>query len=155
MDMVLNVLKDGVIGSLNTILGIAVIVIPLMIIMEFARELKILDKIGELFKPLAKIFNLSNKSIVPLTVGVIIGISYGSGVLIDSKEKGDLTLKDSIIVSIFLGACHAVFEDTLLFVAIGADGVIVLTTRVVVAFILALFASRIVREGEVGISSDK
>lgn len=146
MEIILDILKDGTLGSLDTIFGIAIIVIPLMIIMEFARELKILDKIGELFKPLAKLFKLSNKSILPLTVGIIIGISYGSGVLIDSKEKGDLTLKDSVIVSIFLSACHAVFEDTLLFVAIGANGSIVLIARIVVAFVLALFASRIIKD---------
>ena len=60
----------------------------------------------------------------------------------DKSSKGNLDKKSLILVSIFLACCHAVFEDTLLFVAIGANGWMLLTIRVLTAFILTAVISK-------------
>lgn len=145
MEYLMEFFNKGIIGSAKSIWGIAVIVIPLMIFMEIAKDIKLLDLIGRLFKPVTKLFGASEKSGFPLAVGIIFGISYGAGVLIKSSEDGDLDGVSLFIVSVFLAACHAIVEDTLLFVAVGASGTIIILMRVLVALFTTIIVSKLVR----------
>ena len=142
MDFLKSFFDLGIIGSIKSIWGIAIIVIPLMIFMEIAKDIKLLDFIGKLFKPITRMFHANEKSAFPLAVGIIFGISYGAGVLIKSSEDGEIDSRSLFIISIFLAACHAIVEDTLLFVAVGANGVIIVLMRVVIAFIATIVISR-------------
>ena len=135
--------ENGIIGSAKSVLNIAIIVIPLMLFMEIAKDIKLLDLIAKLFKPITKLFNTHEKSAFPLAVGIIFGISYGAGVLIKSSEEGEIDSKSLYIISVFLAACHAIVEDTLLFVAVGAKGFIIVFVRVIVAFIVTIIISKL------------
>lgn len=137
--------EKGIIGSIKSVWGIAIIVIPLMLFMEIAKDLKVLDYIGKLFKPVTKLFNAHEKSGFPLAVGIIFGISYGAGVLIKSTEDGDIDSRSLLIISVFLAACHAIVEDTLLFVAVGATGMTIILMRVLVAFAVTMIISRFIK----------
>lgn len=143
MDFIITFFNQGILGSLKSIWSIAVIVIPLMLFMEIAKDLKILDYIGKLFKPVTKLFKAQEQAAFPLAVGIIFGISYGAGVLIKSSEEGELENKSLFIISVFLAACHAIVEDTLLFVAVGASGIVIVSMRVTIAFVATLLISRI------------
>jgi len=134
----LEILGEGFLGSVNSILNIAKIVIPLMIFLEFGKNYKLIDKISLKFEPFTQKIGMSKNASLPLLVGLIFGISYGAGVLIQSAKDGDLSEVDQILLVTFLIMCHAVFEDTLLFVAIGANGFILLISRVLIAFLLVL-----------------
>ncbi|BEP28315.1 nucleoside recognition domain-containing protein [Helicovermis profundi] len=146
---ILMIIKEASLGSFFSVINIAKIVIPLMIIMEFGRNYRVIDKISGYFEPFTNKIGMTSKASFPLLVGLIFGISYGSGVLIQSASEGDLTEKDQILLVTFLIMCHAVFEDTLLFVAIGAKGMMILIPRIIIAFILVLIVSkRILNEDE-------
>ncbi len=134
-------LKECILGSLNSVFTIAKIVIPLMIIIEILKDYNVLNKITKYFKPISKFFGISSNSTFPLVVGLTLGLSYGAGIIIDSAKAGELSKKDLYLVVIFLGACHAVFEDTLLFVALGANGWLLLGFRLVVAILITYFIS--------------
>ncbi|MCT4606264.1 MAG: nucleoside recognition protein [Marinisporobacter sp.] len=140
----INILKEGLVGSLKSVYSIAIIVIPLMIILQIAKDYHVLNKLSERFKGLTKLLGVSKDAILPLLVGIIFGISYGAGVIIQSSKEGDLTKKDLVLLVAFLVACHAVFEDTLLFVAVGANGYVLLGLRFLMAIIVTyLLAKRI------------
>lgn len=141
MSYLIEFYEIGIIGSIKSIYGIAVIVIPLMIFMEIAKDLKILDGVSKLFSPISKFLGMSNRSAFPLAVGLFFGISYGAGVLIQSMNEDELDTKSVLLVSIFLAACHAIVEDTLLFVAVGASGIIIVSVRLISAFFLTYFSS--------------
>ena len=141
-------LEEGALGSLSSVFNMAKIVIPLMIVMELLKDLKILEKIAILLNPVAKFFGISKESTFPLVVGLIFGLAYGAGVIIDSINQNDLPKKDLYVVVIFLIACHAVFEDTLLFVAIGANGILLLSLRLGAAIVSALLASKVINKME-------
>lgn len=145
----------GILGSLKSIWGIAIIVIPLMIFMEIAKDIKLLDFIAKLFKPVTRLFGTHEKSAFPLAVGIIFGISYGAGVLIKSSEDGEIDTGSLFIISVFLAACHAIVEDTLLFVAVGAQGLIIVMVRVLVAFIATTIISRFYKSNELSYSGGK
>lgn len=136
-------LKESTIGSLNSIWSMAKVIVPLMIIIEFLKNFKVLDKISELLKPIANFFGISDEAIFPLVIGLILGLSYGAGIIIDSAKEDNLPKKDLYILIIFLIACHSIFEDTLVFVTVGANGVFLLTMRIGVAIIISFIASKI------------
>jgi hypothetical protein len=125
---------------LRVSLMVVVIVTPIIALMELLRVYKLLDP---LLDPLYRLFgwmHIRKESVVALFVGIIFGIAYGGGVLLEEKRSGALNRRDALLVGIFLSLSHALVEDTLLFVAIGADWLVVLMARVLftVGFMLIL-----------------
>lgn len=139
-------LKESISGSFNSVLTMATIIIPLMIAMELLRTFKVLNIISIKLEPISRFFGISNKAIFPLMIGLFFGLSYGAGVIIESAEEGNLSKKDLYILMIFLIACHAVVEDTLLFVVVGANLWLLLGIRLSVAITISLIASRMLNK---------
>jgi hypothetical protein len=71
-----------------------------------------------------------------MVVGIVLGIAYGAGILLKNVQEKKMNSKDIALTSYFLAVCHAVFEDTLLFVAVGANGFIIIGVRILLAVIL-------------------
>lgn len=143
-------LKESTMGSLNSVFSMAKIIIPLMIAMEILKDAEILEKISKRLKPISKLFDISNESVFPLLIGMVFGLVYGAGIIIESVEEENLGKKDLYIVMIFLVACHAIFEDTFIFAAVGANLWLLFITRLIVALIVAYFSSKAIE----GVSKD-
>ncbi|GAB6099068.1 nucleoside recognition domain-containing protein [Halanaerocella petrolearia] len=136
-------------GSLSMLKKIALIIFPLLIGVEVADETGILDKFCQLFNPILKYFKLPKEASIPLIVAQVFGLTYGAGVILRSVENDELSSSDLMTLAIFLVICHAVIEDTLLFVAVGANGLIMLGMRVVLAIIITyLYAKYFVDENQ-------
>jgi hypothetical protein len=58
-------------------------------------------------------------TIMALVTGLLVGITYGAGVLL--KEAQYMSKQQVVSVCYFLMVAHAIIEDTLLFVFFGAD----------------------------------
>lgn len=136
-------IKESSTGALGSVTTMAKIIIPLMVVMEILKDSKILDKISKKMQPISNFFDISNEAVFPLIIGLIFGLSYGAGVIIESVEENNLSKKDLYTLMIFLVACHAVIEDTLLFVVIGANLWLLLCIRLGVAIIISYFASKV------------
>jgi len=72
-----------------------------------------------------------------IIAGLILGIIYGAGILINEAKSGNLSKVDIFYISTFLMICHSIIEDVLLFVIFGANGFIVLIVRLVMAIVLS------------------
>jgi len=77
-------------------------------------------------------------------VGLVFGLFYGSGVIIHEAKSGEITKADMHITVLFLLLCHSMFEDTLVFVAVGANGFLILGIRFAMALIATWVVSRFV-----------
>ncbi len=135
--------KDSISGSLGSVLTLAKIIIPLMIVMQLLKDSSILDKMSKKLNYLFKSLNISDEATFPLIIGLFFGLSYGAGIIIESTEDNNLSKKDLYVIMIFLIACHAVVEDTLLFVVIGANLWLLLGLRLTTAIIISIIASKI------------
>jgi hypothetical protein len=135
-------IKQALTGSLEQVWIMAVIIFPLMLVLEMAKDLNILDKLGLMLYPLLKLFNISNRGGIPLMAGLVFGISYGAGVIIDAAKSGDLDVREMYLINIFLIICHSIFEDTALFMVLGANGVLIVVSRLVLAIIITYLFSR-------------
>ena len=115
------------------LLKIFLIIIPLFVLLEYAQRRGILDWLGKKLERFFGALHFKKNSIFPLLAGLCFGISYGAGVLLDESRQGRLEGKQTFLVAAYLGICHAVFEDTLLFVAVGASGLLLIIPRLIAA----------------------
>ncbi|MGB9839376.1 nucleoside recognition domain-containing protein [Thermovenabulum sp.] len=142
MFFILKILKEAFLGSLSSVKQIAIIVIPIMMFLEILKDIGIIDRIAELFSPLVKVYGMKKESGFPLVIGVIIGISYGAGVIFKASKEFSLPKKDLYLVTYFLICAHAIFEDTAIIAAIGANGFLILSVRLIAAALLTYAASK-------------
>jgi len=129
-------------GGLHNIWMMARIIIPVMLVLEIGRDLRILDRITVFVAPALRFFGLSRQATFPLVVGFIFGIAYGAGVIIEAARSGKISWRDLFLVNLFLSACHAIVEDTALFIAVGANPWIILGGRFLLAVVLTYLVSR-------------
>jgi hypothetical protein len=132
---------DTGLGLFSLLVKVFFIVVPLMVLLEIFREFELLDKITDAVRRPAGKLGFKRDSIYPLLAGVIFGISYGGGVLIGESGAGRIKGNQNFLVALYLGLCHAVFEDTLLFASLGANGLIVLFSRLLLATVIVFAVS--------------
>ncbi|GAW91150.1 nucleoside recognition domain-containing protein [Calderihabitans maritimus] len=89
-----------------------------------------------------RIFQLPSEASLPLLAGLIFGITYGAGVILQAARDGHLSKRDLYLISTFLVIFHSLFEDTMLFVAIGANGFILIFVRLILAVGITFIAAR-------------
>jgi hypothetical protein len=78
-----------------------------------------------------------------LVTGLLIGLAYGAGVMIQAVQEEGVSKKDATLAFIFLVACHAVVEDTLVFIPLGIPVLPLLLIRVITALLLTIVIAKI------------
>lgn len=73
-----------------------------------------------------------------MAAGLLFGLAYGAGVVIQAVEEDGVSKKDLTLAFLFLMACHAVVEDTLIFIPLGIPIWPLFLIRLGVAIILTL-----------------
>ncbi|MFO7317777.1 MAG: nucleoside recognition domain-containing protein [Bacilli bacterium] len=125
------------------ILQLLIIVIPLMIIVQFLRDYHFLDKLSNALAPVTKVIGVKPNAAMTLVAGLVIGLAYGAGVMIQSVKEDGVSKKDATLCFIFLVACHAVIEDTLIFAPLGVPILYLLLIRLITAFVLTIIVAYI------------
>ena len=135
------IIRQILISSARITLLLAAIIIPLMVGLALLRDARLLDRAAGLLQPILKRLNLSNRAAFPLLAGFFLGIVIGSGVIIAFTREGSLTKRDLMLVLVFLGICHSVIEDTLIFIALGANWWVLISVRIFLAGFAAFLVS--------------
>jgi hypothetical protein len=68
-------------------------------------------------------------------IGLLLGISFGAGLLIREAQSGTIPPRQIFLSCIFMGFAHSMIEDTLLMMALGADAGGIVVGRLIFAFI--------------------
>jgi hypothetical protein len=119
-------------------LKLTIIIVSLMVVYEFYENSRLYTFSQKILsRPFAKI-GIKSYASITMIVGIVLGIAYGAGVLIKNSMSGNMSKYEIVLTSLFLSICHAVFEDTLLFVAVGGNGFIILGVRIAFAFLLLI-----------------
>ncbi len=132
----------AILGSLKLSIKLILIIVPLMVIYEFLQSSKTFKKILDTLHFLLKPLGFSKHASVSMLAGIFLGVTYGSGVLLAQSEKNILTKMDIALTAVYLSMCHAVIEDTLVFVAVGGNGFYILGTRIVIATVVTFMFYR-------------
>lgn len=128
--IVYNDLSSLLIGSVSNALSLSIKIILLITLLIFVMEfIKSREFIKNSQKNISKGFSI--------VTGVFLGITYGAGILIDEVRSGKISKDDIFYIATFLMICHAIIEDTLLFVIFGANFTMVVAIRTIGAIILS------------------
>lgn len=130
------------------VLQLALIVIPLMIVIQILKDKHYLQRISEGMGPLTRLLGVQKNASVTLASGLVFGLAMGAGVMIQAVQEDGVSRKDATLVFIFLVACHAIVEDTLIFIPLGIPIWPLLAIRVATALILTIFISYLWRRAE-------
>ncbi|MGQ9524001.1 MAG: nucleoside recognition domain-containing protein [Armatimonadota bacterium] len=135
---VLDVASEAVVGSLRLLLTIVLIVTPIMVVLEALRRADAFAKMERVLRPALSRARLSAEGSFALIVGFIFGLLYGAGPLMQVGEEGRVSRSEITRVGVFLGVCHAIVEDTALFVSAGASWLWLVPGRMLFAGLVTL-----------------
>ncbi|WP_099159905.1 nucleoside recognition domain-containing protein [Virgibacillus ndiopensis] len=150
-----EVMLDGwieiVIQSIQTsvvaVAQLALIVIPLMVVMQFLRENGFLTRLSNGLAPFTKMLGMEKNTSMTLVAGLTIGLAYGAGLMIQAVKEDGVSKRDMYLALIFLVSCHAVVEDTVIFIPLGIPVwpllVIRLITAILVTMVVAIIWKRV------------
>lgn len=126
----------GIKTAVMSIVQLAAIVIPLMVGMQYLKEKNWLDRFSKWLAPFTKVLGVERNASFTLVAGLVIGLAYGAGLMIQAVEEDGVSKKDMYLSLIFLVSCHAVVEDTLIFIPLGIPVWPLLLIRLVTAIAL-------------------
>ncbi len=72
-----------------------------------------------------------------ILVDIFLDIIYGAGILIKEAQNNSFSKLDIFYIGTFLMICHAIIEDTLLFVIFDANLYVIIILRVLVAIVFS------------------
>jgi hypothetical protein len=123
-------------GAAGLSLKITLIVTGLMILQQILKEFNIMQFLSRTFAPLMSVFGLSRESSFLWFVAQILGLTYGSAVMIEQAENNEIKREDANLLNYHIAINHSLLEDTLLFVAIGVPVLWITFPRILLATIV-------------------
>lgn len=139
----MEALLSALLGALKLSGKLVLIVVPLVTLFEVLRHAPFFRRAGRAVDPLMRGMGLSREAAVPLFTGIFLGIAYGAGIIIRVAQEKRLPPRELFLMGLFLATCHAVVEDTLIFVVVGGNGWVMLGLRIVIAFGLTTLLARL------------
>ncbi|PLS17940.1 hypothetical protein CVD28_09640 [Bacillus sp. M6-12] len=143
-----SILLAGLQKAAFGILQLALIVIPLMIIIQIMKDLNWLTVFSKKIAPFTRMLGMKENTSMTMVAGLTIGLAYGAGVMIQAVKEDNVSKKDMTLAFIFLVACHAVVEDTLIFIPLGIPVLPLFLIRITVAILLTVTISFIWNRAE-------
>jgi hypothetical protein len=102
-----------------------------------------MEKVADKLQFLAGALGLQKQSVFPLLVGVVMGVTYGAGTLIEINRKTPIPKKDYALIGIFIFICHGIIETGFIFGVAGANVLVITAGRLAIAFIVTAAAARL------------
>ncbi|UAC47825.1 nucleoside recognition domain-containing protein [Bacillus aquiflavi] len=138
-----NILLVGLEKASLGILQLVIIVMPMMVVIQILKDFKWLAVFSKWVSPFTRALGMKENTSTTMAAGLLFGLAYGAGVMIQAVKEDGVEKKDLTLAFIFLVACHAVVEDTLIFVPLGIPVIPLLLIRVITAILLTLVVALI------------
>jgi len=142
VEIVMSALVTATVG----VFQLALIVVPVMLFIQVLKDLGVLDGFARLVRPLMRPLGVAPRGAVTMAGGLIFGLAFGAGVIIEQVREQKFEKRELTLMILFLCACHAVVEDTLIFIPLGINVGYLLLIRLSTAILLTLLIARLWRE---------
>lgn len=126
-------------SSLASLAMILAIIVFLVILLDILERLGITRLVTRLLTPVLRLSGLEERAAPLTTVGVLLGLAYGGALIIEAAERENYSPRTRLLALSWLSLCHALVEDTLLILALGADIWVIFVFRSI--FTLAVLAA--------------
>jgi len=123
-------------GAIGLSIKIALIVSALMILQRILEEFHVMDLLSKAFAPIMLFMGLARNSSFLWLVANIVGLTYGSAIIIEQVEEGKISTKDVKNLNNHLAISHSLLEDTAIWVVMGVPLFWVTVPRVALAIVV-------------------
>jgi hypothetical protein len=139
-----DLLRTFVTGSFELLWRMFVIVVPIMVVLELFEGSRPFRALVRGWARLVSRLGMTEQTAVPTLVGFLFGLAYGGGVIIRETRRHELGRRQVFLMSVFLSQVHAVIEDSLVFIAVGASVAWVIGYRLVWAVAVSAVVGAVV-----------
>lgn len=122
-------------GEARNLAAVFGIILGLMLAMRLLNALRVTALLDALLRPVLRAVGIGPEASMVTVVGLALGLTYGSGLIIHEARAGRVGRRDVFYAVTLLGLSHALIEDTMLMVLMGAHASGILWGRL--AFSLA------------------
>lgn len=107
-------------GEARNLAAVFCIILGLMLAMRILTALRITALLDALLRPVLRAMGIGPEASMVTVVGLALGLTYGSGLIIHESRAGRIGRRDVFYAVTLLGLSHALIEDTMLMVLMGA-----------------------------------
>jgi hypothetical protein len=141
VEISLGALQAATVG----VFQLALIVFPVMVMIRVLKDLGALGRFAAWMRPLMQPLGIASHGAVTMAGGLLFGLAFGAGVILEQVREQEFTKKELTLMILFLCACHAVVEDTLIFIPLGINVLPLLLIRLLAAVTLTLLIAHLWR----------
>lgn len=140
-----ELLREFLGGSLDLLVQVFVIVVPIMVVLELFEGTRPFRAMVRGFaRFVGRWLGLREEAAAPTLIGVLFGLAYGGGVIVRDTRRHDLGRRQVFLMSVFLSMVHAIVEDSLIFISLGASVFWVVVYRTLWAALVTLVLGAVV-----------
>ncbi len=130
-------------GQARNLLYIFIIILGLMLLMRLLDAFRITEGINNLLTPFLRFMGIGRNAATITVLGLTMGITYGGGLIIHEVQSGRVSQRDVFASLTLMGLSHALIEDTLLMMLIGAHVSATLWGRLIFSLVFVAVFMRI------------
>lgn len=108
----------------------------LMILQKIFEMIGLIRHLSRGLSPFLYLMGLPSSTAFLWIVANLLGLGYGAAIMLDWAEKGKISVRDNDLLNHHIAVCHSLFEDTLLFMAIGVSGFWISVPRLMLAIVI-------------------
>ncbi len=123
------------IGITKLGLQIFCIIMPLMVVLELAKEFNLIVYLTKMIAPVLKIMGLDRSTGMLWLTASVFGLAYGSVVIVEETGSNNFSKEELTRLHLSIGINHAMIEDPALFLPLGLPVVWLWLPRIVAAII--------------------
>ncbi len=131
-----EVLLTWAVSQIKISIMVFLIIYSLMVLQCLIEAYSLLEPLSRFLAPLMRLFGLPRNAAYMWLVGNVLGLSYGSAVMLDMEEKGHITRADANDVNYHLIMNHSMLEDTIVLAMTGVSVLWILGTRMFFALVV-------------------
>ena len=117
---IIDLLQNWAVSTSLLIIKMLCLIFGLSILQRLLSEFGVIRLLSKLFRPLLLIFGLPSRTSFLWIVANVLGLAYGSAVMIEEVKAGKISTEDADLLNHHIGISHSNLEDVLLVYAIGA-----------------------------------
>ncbi len=113
-------MADWAMGLLKTMGTIFVVIFLVLAVLSILERVGFTGFLQKVLRPAFRLAGIGPEATTITVVGLVLGISYGGGLVIKAASRGDIPARQVTAAVCFMSLCHAVVEDTALVATLGA-----------------------------------
>jgi spore maturation protein SpmB len=132
-DDFLGLLVAWSLGTSQLVAKMVVLVVGLTVMQQLLEAYGLVRSLSRLLSPLLLVLGVPRRAAFLWMVANTLGLAYGAAVILDEVESGRISKIEVRDLNRSVAVCHSLLEDTILFVAMGANVLWITIPRLVFA----------------------